>query len=82
MANGKEKPVHEIRMGRIKAVIWGNETENGGFRHNVQIRRIYKDGEEWKQTNSFGLGDLPAAIRVLELAQSHVESQEVESQPE
>ena len=28
------------------------------------------------------LGDLPAAIRVLELAQSFVESQEVESQPD
>jgi hypothetical protein len=24
-----KKPIHEVRMGRIKAAIWENETENG-----------------------------------------------------
>ena len=24
----KQKPAHEIRLGRIKATIWENETEN------------------------------------------------------
>ena len=27
--DAKQKPVHEVRMGRIKAAIWANETENG-----------------------------------------------------
>ena len=76
MANGKEKekdkPVHEIRMGRIKAVVWGNETENGGFRHNVQIRRIYKDGEEWKQSDSFGRDDLPIVAKVADMAHTWI----------
>lgn len=37
-----KKPVHEIRLGRIKAAIWENETENGS-RHNVSLSRLYKD---------------------------------------
>jgi hypothetical protein len=50
--------------------------------NHLVLQSSYKDGDDWKQTNSVGLGDLPAAIRVLDLVQSHVESQEVESQPE
>ena len=41
MANSK-KPVHEIRMGRIRAAVWENETKNGNV-HNVTISRLYKD---------------------------------------
>ena len=43
----KTRPVHEFRMGRIRAAIWANETQNG-TRHNVTISRIYKDGDAWK----------------------------------
>jgi hypothetical protein len=53
----KQKPVHEIRLGRIKATIWENETEQG-TRHNVNIVRLYKDDDEWKQSASFGREDL------------------------
>ena len=28
-ATANRKPIHEIRMGRIKAAIWQNETDNG-----------------------------------------------------
>ena len=63
----KQKPAHEIRLGRIKAVIWQNETENG-TRHNVTVSRIYKDGDEWKQTTSFGRDDLPLVAKVVDLA--------------
>jgi len=72
MANGKDKPVHEIRLGRIKAVIWGNEIEGGGFRHNVQLRRIYKDAEEWKQSDSFGRDDLPLVAKVADMAHTRI----------
>jgi len=76
MSNEKEKekdrPAHEIRMGRIKAVIWGNETESGSCRHNVQLRRIYKDGEEWKQSDSFGRDDLPLVAKVADMAHTWI----------
>lgn len=83
------QPEKTFRMGFVSASIFVNDYEvNDGkrksrrSRRNVVLQRSYKEGDEWKQTSSFGLGDLPAAIRVLQLAQSHVESQEVESAPD
>lgn len=68
----KDKPVHEIRMGRIKAVVWSNETEGGIPRHNVQIRRLYKDGEDWKQSDSYGRDDLPLVAKVADMAHTWI----------
>jgi hypothetical protein len=62
----KQKPVHEIRLGRIKATIWENETDNG-TRYSVNVCRLYKDGDEWKQTASFGRDDLPLVAKVVDL---------------
>ena len=62
----KQKPAHEIRLGRIKATIWENQTENGS-RYNVTVSRLYKDGDEWKQTASFGRDDLPLVAKVVDL---------------
>lgn len=60
----KTKPVHEIRLGRIRAAIWENETQNG-TRHNVTVSRLYKDGDNWKDSSSFGRDDLPLVGKVL-----------------
>ena len=68
---GKAKPVHEVRMGRIKAAIWANETENG-VRHNVTISRLYKDGDEWKTSHSFGRDELPLVEKVADLAHAWI----------
>ena len=71
VAMAKDKP-HEIRLGRIKAVIWGNEIEGGGFRHNVQIRRLYKDGDNWKESDSYGRDDLPLVAKVSDMAHTWI----------
>ncbi len=65
--NSKSRPVHEIRIGRIKAAIWGNETDNG-IRHNVTVSRIYKDKDVWKDSDSFGRDDLPLVAKVVDRA--------------
>jgi hypothetical protein len=65
------KPIHEIRMGRIKAAIWQNETDNG-IRYNVTVGRLYKDGESWKQTESFGRDDLPVLAKVADQAHTFI----------
>lgn len=70
----KARPVHELRMGRIKAAIWENETSNG-IRHNVTITRIYKDGEQWKDSSSFGRDDLPLVGKVSDLAHTWIYEQ-------
>lgn len=67
----KKRPVHEVRMGRIRAAIWQNETENG-TRHNVTVSRLYKDGDDWKDSASFGRDDLPLVAKVCDLAHSWI----------
>ena len=67
----KNRPVHQIRLGRIKAVIWANPTSNG-TRHNVNVTRIYKDGEQWKSSDSFGRDDLLLACKALDLAHTWI----------
>ena len=71
MAQDKARPVHEIRLGRVRAALWENATANGP-RHNVTVSRLYKDGEQWKDSSSFGREDLPLVIKVLDLAHTWI----------
>ena len=72
--DAKQKPVHEIRLGRIKAAIWANETDNG-TRHNVTITRLYKDGDEWKTSTSFGREELPLVAKIADMAHTWIYQQ-------
>ena len=76
--DAKQKPVHEIRLGRIKAAIWANETDNG-TRHNVTITRLYKDGDEWKTSTSFGREELPLVAKIADMAHTWIYQQGQES---
>ncbi len=69
----KDKPVHEVRLGSIKAAIWRNESASG-TRHNVTFSRIYKDREEdaWKSTDSFGRDDLLMLAKVADHAHTWI----------
>ncbi len=67
----KNRPVHEIRFGRVRAAIWQNETEIG-TRHNVTVSRLYKDGDEWKDSTSFGRDDLPLVAKVCDQAHTWI----------
>lgn len=71
MSEEKQRPVHEIRMGTIRAAIWSNTTTNG-IRHNITITRLYKDGDQWRDSYSFGRDDIPVAIKVLDRAHSWI----------
>jgi hypothetical protein len=70
-AASNRKPIHEIRMGRIKAAIWQNETDTG-IRYNVTVGRLYKDGNDWRQTESFGRDDLPVLAKVADQAHTFI----------
>jgi hypothetical protein len=67
----KQKPVHEVRLGSVKAAIWENQTEQG-TRFNVTVSRIYKDGEQWKSTESFGRDELLLLGKVVDLAHTWI----------
>ena len=53
----KQKPVHEVRIGAIKAAVWKNDTEKGA-RYNTTFTRLYRENDEWQYTDSFGRDDL------------------------
>lgn len=67
----KARPVHEIRLGRIRAAIWENGTQTG-TRYNVTVSRLYKDGDDWKDSSSFGRDDLPLVAKVCDQAHSWI----------
>ena len=74
MNKPKQKPVHEIRIGAIKAAIWHNATE-AGPRFNVTLGRLYKEGDSWKTTDSFGRDDLLLLSKVADHAHSWIFAQ-------
>ena len=82
-----QSPEKVFRVGRCSASVFKNMTEpkhgeSGQKRpmRKVNLQRRYKDGDgKWKTATSFGLGDLPWAVRVLELAQQYVESIEADT---
>ncbi|HRY49112.1 MAG TPA: hypothetical protein P5186_13775 [Candidatus Paceibacterota bacterium] len=71
MMKTKTKPIHEVRLGVIKAAVWRNETETG-VRYGVTFCRLYKDGEQWKTTDRFGRDDLLLLAKVADQAHSWV----------
>lgn len=70
----KDKPVHEVRYGAIKAAVWKNDTEKG-VRYNTTFSRLYRDDDEWKQTESFGRDDLLLVAKVADQAHSWIHAQ-------
>ena len=70
MANNN-KPVKEVRLGAIKSSIWENQAGET-TRYNVTFKRIYKDGAEWKFTDSFGRDDLLLVAKVADQAHSWI----------
>jgi hypothetical protein len=65
------RPIHEIRLGRIKAAIWQNESDHG-IRLSVSIARIYRKEDRWQSTTSFGRDDLPLVVKVADMAHTWI----------
>ena len=79
----KTKPVHEIRLGRIKASVWANKTEKSGTRYNVTVCRLFKkgpDSKEWSFSDSFGRDDLLTLAKVLSQAHTWIFEQSAKTQ--
>ena len=65
------KPVHEVRLGSIKAAIWENKVGDA-TKYNVSLCRIYKDGEQWRTAESFDRDDLLLVAKVADQAHSWI----------
>lgn len=75
---GKAKatpPVHTVRYGAVKAVVWENQTQHG-IMHNVTVSRSYKDDNgDWQESASFGTDDLLGLAKALDAAHSWIHEQ-------
>jgi hypothetical protein len=68
MTETKPKPIHEVRLGRVRAAVWQNTTDKG-TRHNVTFSKLYKDPDgHWKDTASFGKEDLLLLAELARMA--------------
>lgn len=75
----RSRPVHEIRLGRIRAAIWANGADGRGVWFNVTISRLYRDGEQWRDTSAFGRDDLPLVAKIADMAYAWIWQQEAAS---
>jgi len=67
-----KKPVKTFRLGRIKAAVWENETDQTKF-YNVTFARTYvDDAKQYHDTDSFGRDDLPLVAKLADQAHTFI----------
>ena len=62
------KPIGKYRKGQVTLTVWNNEKEVNGIKteyQTFQIEKSYKDGEEWKTTNTFQKKDLDDLFKII-----------------
>jgi hypothetical protein len=69
------KPAHRIRAGAIEIAIWRNDSDKGPW-YSVTPSRSYKQGEEWKQSDSYGMDDLLTLAKLLDMAHTWIMDQQ------
>ena len=75
------RPEAVFRGGYVSASVFVHDIETDDGKRtirSVNVQKRYMDGDEAKYTSSFNLGELPQAIRALELAQAFVEGKEAQ----
>ena len=76
----KRRPSHEIRLGGVKAAIWKNQSAKAGTWYSVTFARLYKQGDAWKRSDSFGPSELPLVRNVAEMADQWIQAMSVSQQ--
>jgi hypothetical protein len=71
----KAKPAHKIRSGALTVTVWKNDGDNGPW-YSVTPSRAYKQGDQWKDSDSFGQDDLLRLGKLLDQADSWIQSAE------
>ena len=70
-----QKPEKKFNCGLISASIWANTKTVHGETvkfHSVTINKAFKEGDEWKYTESFNIEDLPKVALVANEAYKYI----------
>jgi hypothetical protein len=66
---GKSGPAHEIRIGRVRCMIWENRSPEQETWYSLTFSRVYTDGgSKEKSAQSFGRDDLLVLAEVARQA--------------
>ena len=69
---GPKLPVKSFRLGRIKAAVWENESDQKKF-FNVTFARTYMDeARNFHDADSFGRDDLPLVAKLADQAHTFI----------
>ena len=83
MADTKNRPVHQIRLGAIQAAIWLNRFEKTGESwYAVTVSRSYRVEEQLKDTKKFFRDDLPILSKAIEMAYAWIWEQSAPGESE
>ena len=72
------KPQHEIRRGLIVARIW-HSTRGSRNHYSLSVVRLFRNGDQWKESTRLGPDDIPPARLVLDEAHSWILAREARS---
>ena len=76
------RPIQTIRYGAVRAAIWRNVIDNGNASravYNVTLSRSYRDGDTWKESNSFSRDDLLVLAKLANEAHTWIFQQRSEA---
>ena len=62
------KPALEIRRGLIKVRVWQRRSKNNGVRYSLTVVRLFRNGDQWKESTRLGRDDIPLARLALDEA--------------
>lgn len=77
-----QKPEKKFNCGSISASIWANTKVVTGETvqfYSVTINKAFKEGDEWKHTNSFNIEDLPKVSLVATEAYKYIRLKSTDS---
>jgi hypothetical protein len=69
------QPAAKFRVGYVTATVWKNQGNGDREFYNTVVSKSYKDGDEYKDTDQLGHGDVVCAIKALERAEQFIAEQ-------
>lgn len=66
----KKSPIHKLRVGAVSGSIFLNQTKEGVEFPSAVITRSYKEGDGYKNSNSYGAKHLAELIALATALQS------------
>lgn len=75
------RPVHELRFGRVRCSIWENPSESGPW-YSVKLTRLYKTDDGWRASPGLNRDDLLPAAKLCEEAALWIARQQQQQRPD